>query len=97
MVAGAGDLISDVPSTRKTFDGAGQRRQTLYVFGKASGHVADYGHCDLAWSRYAPREIFPVVIDWLDHRQPGIGPTPQGPANRPAASASPQEGVDTDL
>ena len=80
MVAGAGDLISDVPSTRKTFDALGSADKTLYVFGKASGHVADYGHCDLAWSRYAPREIFPVVIDWLDHRQPGAEPArPQRP------------------
>lgn len=97
MVAGAGDLISDVPSTRMTFDSLGSEDKTLYVFGKASGHVADYGHCDLAWSRYAPREIFPVVIDWLDHRQPGIRTTPHRPAHPTAASPSPQERVDTDL
>jgi len=97
MVAGAGDLISDVPSTRMTFDALGSQDKTLYVFGKASGHVADYGHCDLAWSRYAPREIFPVMIDWLDHRQPGIRPTPQRSAHRAAASPNPQERVDTDL
>lgn len=80
MVAGAGDLISDVPSTRKTFDALGSTDKVLYVFGKASGHVADYGHCDLAWSRYAPKEIFPVIIDWLDRRQAGPSPraTEQG-------------------
>src|SRR4051794_10707177 len=71
MVAGAGDLISDVPSTRMTFDALGSADKTLVVFGRANGHVADYGHCDLTWSRYAPREIFPVIIDWLDRRQPG--------------------------
>jgi len=97
MVAGAGDLLSDVPSTRMTFDALGSGDRTLYVFGKASGHVADYGHCDLVWSRYAPREIFPVVIDWLDHRQPGIGPPPQRPAKPAIASPSRQERVETDL
>ena len=72
MVAGAADLISDVPSTRMTFDALSSPDKTLYVFGRANGHVADYGHCDLAWSRYAPKEIFPVMIDWLDRHQPGV-------------------------
>jgi pimeloyl-ACP methyl ester carboxylesterase len=97
MVAGAKDLISDVPSTRMTFDALGSTDKTLDVFGKGNGHVADYGHCDLAWSRYAPREIFPVIIDWLDRRQPGVVPTPQKPAWSLPPSASPQEAVNADL
>jgi pimeloyl-ACP methyl ester carboxylesterase len=97
MVAGAGDLISDVPSTRMTFDALGSVDKTLLVFGKANGHVDDYGHCDLTWSRHAPREVFPVVIEWLDRRQPGVAPTPQGPARSISPSASPQEGVDANL
>jgi pimeloyl-ACP methyl ester carboxylesterase len=97
MVAGAGDLISDVPSTRMTFDALGSADKTLFVFGKASGHVADYGHCDLAWSRHAPREIFPVMIDWLDRHQPGIHPSPQGPPRSALASPSPQERLDANL
>jgi pimeloyl-ACP methyl ester carboxylesterase len=97
MVAGAKDLISDVPSTRMTFDALASTDKTLDVFGKANGHVADYGHCDLAWSRYAPYEIFPVIIDWLDRHQPGVAPTPQKPSWALPPSASPQESVDTDL
>jgi lysosomal acid lipase/cholesteryl ester hydrolase len=97
MVAGARDLISDVPSTRMTFDSLGSADKTLVVFGKSNGHVADYGHCDLTWSRYAPKEIFPVMIDWLDRRQPGVGPSPQGPVRSMPPSASPQEGVDANL
>jgi pimeloyl-ACP methyl ester carboxylesterase len=96
MVAGAGDLISDVPSTRKTFDALGSADKVLYVFGKANGHVADYAHCDLAWSRYAPKEIFPVVIDWLDRRQP-VRPSLQQGQSPWVTSASSQEGVDADL
>jgi pimeloyl-ACP methyl ester carboxylesterase len=86
MVAGAGDLISDVPSTRMTFDAIGSTDKVLVVFGRANGHVADYGHCDLAWSRYAPREVFPVVIDWLDRRQP-IRPTAQAGGQETPGSA----------
>jgi lysosomal acid lipase/cholesteryl ester hydrolase len=97
MVAGARDLISDVPSTRKTFDSLGSADKTLVVFGKSNGHIADYGHCDLAWSRYAPKEIFPVMIEWLDRRQPGVGPSPQSPARSIPPSPSSQEGFNTNL
>ena len=86
-----------------TFDALGSGDKTLYVFSKANGHVADYGHCDLAWSRYAPREVFPVVIDWLDRRQPGVSASRQQPASlsasAPQSLSSPgtQKSVDADL
>jgi lysosomal acid lipase/cholesteryl ester hydrolase len=78
LVAGDGDIMSDVPSTELTFAGIGSPDKTIMRFGKSQGHVADYGHCDLVWSRHAPREIFPPIIDWLDQRQPGTGPMPHG-------------------
>jgi pimeloyl-ACP methyl ester carboxylesterase len=71
MVAGEGDIISDVPSSEMTFRALGSRDKTLMIFGRSHGQVADYGHCDLVWSRHAPREIFPRIIDWLDQHQPG--------------------------
>ena len=74
--------MSDVPSTELTFDALGSPDKTLMRFGKANGHVADYGHCDLVWSRHAPREIFPPIIDWLDQRQPGRAATAQTTAGR---------------
>lgn len=80
MVAGDGDILSDVPSTRLTFDALSSPDKTLRRFGLASGHVADYGHCDLVWSRYAPREVFPEIIEWLDRRQPRVSASPQKPA-----------------
>jgi lysosomal acid lipase/cholesteryl ester hydrolase len=71
MVAGEGDIISDVPSTDLTFRAIGTQDKTLMIFGTRHGQVADYGHCDLVWSRHAPREVFPPVIAWLDQHQPG--------------------------
>ena len=78
LVAGDGDIMSDVPSTELTLAALGSPDKSSMRFGKSQGHVADYGHCDLVWSRHAPVEIFPPIIDWLDHRQPGAGPSPQG-------------------
>lgn len=97
MIAGDGDIMSDLPSTLLTFGGIASPDKMLRRYGRQQGHVDDYGHCDLVWSRHASREIFPDVIDWLDQRQPGALPTatPQGPAPQPvppvAASPSAQE------
>ncbi len=78
LVAGDGDIMSDVPSTELTYAGLGSPDKAIMRFGKSNGHVDDYGHCDLVWSRHAPAEIFPPIIDWLDQRQPAAaGPSPQ--------------------
>jgi pimeloyl-ACP methyl ester carboxylesterase len=107
LIAGDGDLLSDIPSTELTHGGLGSKDKTLLKFGKRHGAVADYGHCDLVWSRYAPREVFPTIIDWLDKRQPAL-PSPQqaplatpqidAPASSPAVAGTRlQEGGDADL
>lgn len=80
LVAGDSDILSDVPSTEQTFAGLGSPDKTLWRFGTYNGNVADYGHCDLVWSRHAPREIFPPIIAWLDARQPGVAIGPSGVA-----------------
>jgi len=72
MVAGEGDVMADIPSSILTYNALGSPDKTLMRFGRLDGHVADYGHCDLVWSRNAPREVFPPLIDWLDRRQPGV-------------------------
>ena len=85
MVAGDADVMSDVRSTELTFTALGAADKTLVRYGKAEGQRADYGHCDLVWSRYAPDEIFPEIVSWLDRRQPvpsGRQPTPADEAPR---------------
>jgi lysosomal acid lipase/cholesteryl ester hydrolase len=74
LIVGDADIMSDVPSTRLTFDALSSPDKILLRFGKRSGQVADYGHCDLVWSRYASQEIFPPLINWLDARQPQASP-----------------------
>jgi pimeloyl-ACP methyl ester carboxylesterase len=72
LIAGASDCMSDLESTRITFNALGSYDKALWCFGRSNGQVADYGHCDLVWSRHAPREIFPPLIGWLDQRQPNV-------------------------
>ena len=72
MIAGEADSMADIPSSLMTFEGLGSLDKTLLRYGRRDGHLDDYGHCDLVWSRHAPAEIFPPLIDWLDRRQPGL-------------------------
>lgn len=87
MVAGDGDILADVPSNWQTYRSLGSEDKTFYRFGRMHGHYADYGHCDLVWSRHAPDEVFPEIVRWLDARQKphasaqGL-PTPQEPISR---------------
>ncbi len=86
MVAGEHDVMADIPSSLITFQGIGSTDKTLMRFGRRDGHIDDYGHCDLVWSRHAPHEIFPPLIDWLDRRQPGASST-YGWYDRPLPSS----------
>jgi lysosomal acid lipase/cholesteryl ester hydrolase len=95
LIAGEGDIMSDIPSTELMYQALGSPDKALMKFGKSHGQVADYGHCDLVWSRHAPREVFPRLIDWLDKHQPAAWATPQSIASSPVPSepflATPQK------
>jgi pimeloyl-ACP methyl ester carboxylesterase len=91
LVAGDGDIMSDVRSTELTLAGLGSPDKQIMRFGKSNGNVADYGHCDLVWSRHAPKEIFPPLIDWLDQRQPGALGSVQDSGRGGSVSASAQK------
>lgn len=87
VVAGDGDILADLPSNWQTYQAIGSPDKTFYRFGRSHGHYADYGHCDLVWSRHAPDEIFPAIIQWLDGRQ-GPGASPQSPSPQSAGVTS---------
>lgn len=76
FVAGEGDVLAPMSSIIQTYHAVGSSDKSLFRFGRSNGHRADYGHCDLVWSRHAPVEVFPALAEWLDERQPG-GPSPQ--------------------
>ncbi len=93
LIAGETDVMDDIPSMLRTYQAIGSSDKTLKRYGKRDGQIDDYGHCDLVWSRHAPEEIFPEIIDWLDKRQPFASPqsialpSPQADARtRPGAT-----------
>jgi pimeloyl-ACP methyl ester carboxylesterase len=77
FIAGDGDILADLHSKWRTYQELGSSDKTFLRFGRSEGHVADYGHCDLVWSRHATNEIFPEILDWLEPRQALVRATPQ--------------------
>lgn len=69
FVAGEGDVLAPLASVTATYDRVGSADKSLVRFGIEQGYAADYGHCDLVWSRHAPREVFPAIAEWLEPRQ----------------------------
>ena len=92
LVAGDGDIMSDVPSTELTFAGLGSPDKTMMRFGKSNGHVTTTATA--IWSGAAmPRERSShrsSTGSISASRAPGRAPKPSVALNGGTISASPQ-------
>ncbi len=81
MIAGDGDIMSDVRSTELTFDGTRKPRQDALALRQVQRPRRRLRSLRPCLEPPCAREIFPPLIDWLDQRQPGTGPSPPGLAS----------------
>jgi pimeloyl-ACP methyl ester carboxylesterase len=65
FVAGNKDLLAPPPSVKDAHDAVQSADKRFVIASRGSGFQANYGHLDLVLGREAPREIFPLVVDWL--------------------------------
>lgn len=68
MLAGGDDGFVSEGALKKSFDGVSSKDKTMTVFSRANGYSADYGHCDLILGRNSEKEVYPVILNWLDAR-----------------------------
>lgn len=66
FVCGVNDLMAPPAYTRREMKRLGSRQVRLLVLSRKDGFSADYGHGDLMIGKNAHREVYPLVIDWLD-------------------------------
>lgn len=66
LIAGAADWLGPEYALRYFFDRIKSERKRLVVAGLGTGFSADYGHGDLAVGKNAPKEIFPLVAEFLE-------------------------------
>lgn len=66
VCAGSVDRLTPYPDVHSGYREIGSRRKKFVVFGRDHGCRTEYAHLDLLWGKNAPREVFPVIADWLD-------------------------------
>jgi poly(3-hydroxyalkanoate) synthetase len=68
LIGGEKDGFAPPEALRLVHQSLGTADRTIKTFGAASKDAQPYGHFDLIVGRTAPREIFPVISDWLKQK-----------------------------
>lgn len=72
IIAGNRDGLTPPTDMEYVYNRVGSREKQFVVAGKDQGFGHDYSHADLVLGKYAPDEIFPMILDWLEvHREGG--------------------------
>jgi pimeloyl-ACP methyl ester carboxylesterase len=71
FIAGNKDLIAPPPSVKDAHDAVASADKRFVIASRAQAFEANYGHLDLVLGQQAPREIFPLVVDWLEAHRAG--------------------------
>lgn len=69
LIAGGSrdDFVAE-EGMRGTYDAISSGDKSIVVFSKSNGYSADYGHCDLILGRNSEKEVYPVILNWLNER-----------------------------
>ena len=71
VIAAARDLQRPARSVRAAHDAFGSTDKTFVSAGVADGFSVDFGHDDLLAGLASPREVFPLIGDWIAERGNG--------------------------
>jgi len=68
VLGGNKDGFVSEEGLQKTYMMVGSKDKEVVIFSKSNGYSADYGHCDLILGKDSEREVYPVILNWLDGR-----------------------------
>ncbi len=71
MLVGSADGFVSESVFKQAFDSVSSKDKTVTVFSQANGYSTDYGHCDLLLGKNSEKEVYPVILNWLDRRTGG--------------------------
>jgi len=66
-ISGKIDNVCEPANVRFAYEHVGSTDKTYREIGLANGFSADYGHLDLVLGRNAPRDVYPLIRDWIAH------------------------------
>jgi pimeloyl-ACP methyl ester carboxylesterase len=65
VAGGLVDVIASPESVRFVYSHIGSQKKAFHIFCVVNNDTIDYGHMDLVFGRYAPRDVFPAIEHWL--------------------------------
>ncbi len=71
LVSAKADNMCEPTCVRYAYEHVGSTDKTYRELGLANNFSADYGHIDIVLGKNAPREVYPLILDWLrQHDRP---------------------------
>jgi hypothetical protein len=67
-MAGGKDAFVSEKSLKESYKRVGSRDKRLAIFSRKNGYSADYGHSDVLIGKGSAKEVYPVILKWLDRR-----------------------------
>ena len=71
MLVGSADGFVSEGALKQAFDNVSSKDKAVTVFSQANGYSTDYGHCDLILGKDSEKEVYPVILNWLNQRTIG--------------------------
>src|SRR5262249_42781843 len=69
VIAGSKDNLTPARDLEQVFKRAGSRDKEFCIIGREQGFGHDYSHADLLLGLHAPKDVYPVVLDWLERHR----------------------------
>ena len=68
IMGGGDDGFVTKKVLRDSYDAVSSKDKSIAIFAKAQGYATNYGHCDLILGKDSEKEVYPVILNWLDRR-----------------------------
>ncbi|MSP63056.1 MAG: alpha/beta fold hydrolase [Myxococcales bacterium] len=88
FLAGARDLLAPPDAVKDAFEAVGATDKRFVICSRAQKFSVNYGHFDLLLGNHAAREIYPLVLEWLDAHAPSARAQALTPAAEPTRAAT---------
>ena len=75
VAAGGRDGFVDQNAVIGCYHAVSSLDRRIVIFSKENGYSADYGHSDVLLGKMSEKEVYPVMLDWLDERTAKPGAT----------------------
>lgn len=65
FMVGSSDLTCIPKSVHEAYEAVGSKKKEFHWLGPEYGQNIEYGHQSVQFGRYSDKEVFPLIVDWL--------------------------------